>query len=72
MSAIKGEPVAPRDVLLRHEIKDWTRRWRKRGLTLDQARVEARDVLQDIGKRRGKAGAEAWWAELIAQEPRLA
>lgn len=66
-----GEPPATPEQLLPLEIKEWTRRWKNKKLTLAQARTQAVLVHADIGKRRGKLAADAWWNELVKQQPRL-
>lgn len=71
MDRLIGEPPATPEELLPLEIKEWTRRWREAGLTLAQARTQAVLVHADIGKRRGKRAADAWWEELLHQEPKL-
>ena len=71
MDRLIGEPPATPDELLPLEIKEWIARWRGKRLTLAQAKVQAVLVHADIGKRRGKLAADAWWSELLHQEPKL-
>ena len=71
MAKLIGEPPATPGELLPLEIKEWIRRWKDKKLTLAQARTQAVLVHADIGKRRGKLAADAWWKQLIKEEPRL-
>ena len=71
MAGLIGEPPATPEELLPFEVKEWIRRWKSKGLTLAQARTQAVLVHADIGKRRGKLAADAWWKQLIKEEPRL-
>lgn len=66
-----GHPQATPEELLPLEIKEWIRRWKDKKLTLAQAKTQAVLVHADIGKRRGKLAADAWWKQLIKEEPRL-
>lgn len=71
MGKLIGEPPATPEELLPSEVAEWARRWREAGLTLAQARTQAVLVHADIGKRRGKLAADAWWQELVKADPRL-
>ena len=66
-----GESPATAEQLLPSEIREWIARWRAQGLTLAQAKTQATLLHAEIGRKRGKLAADAWWKQLIKEEPRL-